>query len=83
MERPSYYRLRVHAGREDLIVNAPTERDICIAGEQIVRHLFSVDLTAMYVIEGPDAECERRVRTYLIDVLSELGSSGRELHRLI
>ena len=69
MERPAYYRLEVQAGREAVIVSAPTERDICIAGERVIRYLFGVELAATCVIEGCDAESERRVRAYLSDVL--------------
>ncbi len=60
-------------------MSAPTERDICIAGERVVRYLFCADLRASCVVEGRDPGSERRVQAYLMDVLSGLLNDQREL----
>jgi hypothetical protein len=73
------YRLEVHSGCGGVVICAANERDLCIAGEQIVRYLFRAELEAACVVESHDAESERRVGAYLNDVLADL----RELPRQV
>ena len=80
MKAPAY-RLEVHSGCRGVVVSAPSERDLCIAGERIVRYLFRTAAEAECRVECKDAESERRVGAYLNDVLAELRCEVRELPR--
>ena len=72
MRLRSTYRIRIHYGAYETVLDAASERSLCILTETRIRELQRNQLGAVFWIECQDVEAQKRVADYLSTVIHEI-----------